>query len=73
MATETEMRMVFFKCIADEEFRDAFLDNPKKAASSMGIEVTDDQLIKIVRLIEKERTRLREYRTDEPKQQVDLW
>jgi hypothetical protein len=44
MATMEEMKRIAIKAIEDDSFREAMLADPAKAAASMGIEFTPEQL-----------------------------
>ena len=44
MATEEEMKKIAIRAIEDDAFREAMRADPAKAAASMGIEFTPEQL-----------------------------
>jgi len=44
MATEEEMKKLAIKAIEDDSFRESMRADPAKAAASMGIEFTPEQL-----------------------------
>lgn len=47
MATEAEMKKIAVKMIEDDDFRAAFEADPEKAATSLGITFTEEQLAEI--------------------------
>ena len=47
MANDAEMKKLAVKAIEDEKFGAELLDNPEKAASSIGITLTAEQIAKI--------------------------
>jgi hypothetical protein len=47
MATEAELKKIGIKTIEDDAFRDAFQTDPAKAAATMGITFTLEQLDEI--------------------------
>jgi hypothetical protein len=47
MANDAEMKKLAVKAIEDEKFGAELLNNPEKAAASIGITLTADQIAKI--------------------------
>ena len=50
MATKEEMKKIAIRAIEDDSFREALRADPAKAAQSMGIEFTPEQLAEIKEL-----------------------
>jgi hypothetical protein len=44
MATEKEMYELLGRALADAKFRAALLEDPKKAAAGLGLNLTEEQL-----------------------------
>ena len=47
MASGLEMREIALRAIKDDDFRAAFEADPEKAIASLGITLTEEQLLKI--------------------------